>query len=60
MNTNSISLLLMAITIYFTILLSNNIHFLSSYGQNITTAKTTTTTTNKQTILIFLVSLLTK
>ena len=35
-------LLLIAITISFTILLSNNISFLSSYSQNITSTKTTT------------------
>ena len=42
MNNNSIYLLLIAITISFTILLSNNISFLSSYSQNTTSTKTTT------------------
>jgi len=42
MKNNSIYLLLIAITISFTILLSNNISFLSSYSQNITSTKTTT------------------
>jgi len=42
MKNNSIYLLLIAITISFTILLSNNISFLSSYSQNTTSTKTTT------------------
>jgi pimeloyl-ACP methyl ester carboxylesterase len=42
MKNNSIYLLLIAITISFTILLSNNISFFSSYSQNTTSTKTTT------------------
>ena len=42
MKNNSMYLLLIAITVSFTILLSNNVSFLSSYSQNITSTKTTT------------------
>jgi pimeloyl-ACP methyl ester carboxylesterase len=46
MKNNSIYLLLIAITISFTILLSNNISFFSSYSQNTTTTKTTAAINN--------------
>jgi pimeloyl-ACP methyl ester carboxylesterase len=46
MKNNSIYLLLIAITISFTILLSNNISFFSSYSQNTTTSKTTAAINN--------------